>query len=93
MNVPFVQSKTTTINNIERWIRRFKSETKEFRLELRVHPSMAEYLRQGTISRLTKIMFKSFVKVKLMIDPSVPVGSFRFISIKQGKDVTDRFAG
>ena len=88
-----VQSKTTTINNIERWIRRFKSETKEFRLELRVHPSMAEYLRQGTISRLTKIMFKSFVKVKLMIDPSVPVGSFRFISIKQGKDVTDRFAG
>jgi ribonuclease G len=86
-----VQSKTSTISHIERWVRRFKSETKEFRLQLRVHPSMAEYLRAGTISRLTKIMFKFFVRIKLVEDAQVPVGSFRFFSVKQGKDVTDRF--
>ncbi|HLF19251.1 MAG TPA: Rne/Rng family ribonuclease, partial [Bacteroidota bacterium] len=60
-----VQSKTTTINQIERWIKRFKSESREFRLELRVNPTIAGYLTQGTISRLTKIQFKFFVKIRL----------------------------
>jgi ribonuclease G len=86
-----VQSKRTTINQIERWIRRFKSESREFRLELRVNPNVAEYLSHGTISRLTKIMFKFFVKVKLVQDPSLPMDEFQFRSIKQQKDITDQY--
>ncbi len=86
-----VQSKTTTINNIERWIKRFKSESREFRLVLKVNPSVAEYLHRGTISRLTKIMFKFFVKIKLATDPNTPVDDFRFISAKSGNDITDQY--
>jgi len=42
-----VQSKTTTLNQLERWIRRFKTETHETRLTLRVNPSLASVLREG----------------------------------------------
>ncbi len=86
-----VQSKTTTLNQIERWIRRFKSESREFRLELRVNPNVASFLSHGTISRLTKIMFKFFIKVKLVPDAALPMDEFRFFSVKQKKDITDQF--
>lgn len=86
-----VQSKTTTINTIERWIRRFKSESREFRLELRVNPTIASYLHEGTISRLTRIKFKFFVRIKLIPEASMPVDEFRFISLKQKRDITEQY--
>jgi ribonuclease G len=86
-----VQSKTTTLNQIERWIKRFKSESREFRLQLKVNPNIAVFLTHGTISRMTKIMFKFFVRVKVEPDPSLPMDEFRFFSVRQKKDVTDQF--
>ncbi len=86
-----VQSKATIIGQIERWIRRFKSETHEHRLILRVHPSIAEALTEGTIGRLRKIMLKFFIIVSLDIDKSLAIDEFHFISKKQNKDVTDQY--
>ena len=86
-----VQSKTTTLNQIDRWLRRFKTETHEKRLTLRVNPNLAASLREGTISRLKRIMVKYFVLIKLEVDGSIPIGDFRFISRAQNKDVTDQF--
>jgi ribonuclease G len=86
-----VQSKATTINQIERWIKRFKSESKEFRIELRTNPTIAQYLTQGTISRMTKIQFKFLVKVKMIPDPSIPMDDFKFVSVRQKKDVTEQY--
>lgn len=86
-----VQSKRTTINQIERWIRRFKSESREFRLQLHVNPAIAGYLTQGTINRLTKLRFKFFLRIKLIPDAAVPMDEFRFFSVKQKKDITDQY--
>jgi ribonuclease G len=86
-----VQSKTSTMNQIERWIKRFKTEKREYRLELRVNPVIAEYLSVGTISRLTKLQFKFFVKMKLIPDPALPADEFKFFSVKQKKEVTDQY--
>ncbi len=86
-----VQSKTSTVNQIERWIKRFKSEKREYRLELRVNPTIAEYLTHGTISRITKMQFKFFVKLKLVSDPTLLHDDFRFISQRQKKDVTGEY--
>ena len=86
-----VQSKTSTINHIERWIRRFKAESREFRLVLKVHPTVAEYLSHGTISRLTKIMFKFFLKIKLQPEANLPVDEFHFHSVKQNRDITQQY--
>lgn len=86
-----VQSKSATMNQVERWVRRFKAESREFRLELHVNPLLAEYLKHGTISRMTKMMFKFFVRIKLVSDQAVPVDEFRFISVKQKKDITEQY--
>ncbi len=86
-----VQSKASTVNQIERWIKRFKSEKREFRLELQVNPAIAEYLSQGTISRLTKLQFKFFVKLKLLPETTLAADEFKFISIRQKKDITDQY--
>jgi ribonuclease G len=86
-----VQSKTSTMNQIERWIKRFKTDMHEFRLELKVNPLIAEFLSVGTISRLTKLQFKFFVKLKLVSDPVLPADEFKFFSVKQKKDITDQY--
>jgi len=86
-----VRSKTTTLNQLERWIRRFKTETHENRLAIRVHPELAFLLKAGAISRLRRIMLKYLVWVKLEADPAIPLGEFRCISVKQGKDITDQY--
>jgi ribonuclease G len=86
-----VQSKTSTMNQIERWIKRFKTEKREYRLELRVNPVISEFLSNGTISRLTKLQFKFFVKVKLISDPSLAADEFKFFSVKQQKDLTEQY--
>ncbi|MBN1398049.1 MAG: Rne/Rng family ribonuclease [Bacteroidetes bacterium] len=86
-----VQSKTSTMNQIERWIKRFKSEKREYRLELRVHPTIAEYLSHGTISRLAKLQLKFFVRIKLVPDPKLPADEFKFYSVKQEKEITDQY--
>ena len=86
-----IQSKTTIVSQIERWIRRFKSESKEFRLVLRVHPSIAQHLMGGTISRLTKIKLRFFVQIKLEEDKALAIDEFKFISRKQDKDITAQY--
>jgi ribonuclease G len=86
-----VQSKTSTINQIERWIKRFKTERREYRLELRVNPVIAEYLSGGTISRLTRLQFKFFVKIKLIPDSTLSADEFKFLSISQQKEITEQY--
>lgn len=83
-----VQSKSTIINHIERWVRRFRTESRERRLILRIHPTLADYLREGSVSRLTKMMLKFLVHIKLELDTKMPMAEFRVISRKQNKDIT-----
>jgi ribonuclease G len=86
-----VQSKSSILSHIERWIRRFKSEAKEFRLILKVHPTIATHLSEGSLSRLRKMMVKYFVLIKLEADATLAVDEFKFISKKQNKDVTNLY--
>lgn len=86
-----VQSKTTTINQLERWIRRFKAETKETRIELHVNPEVALTLTDGFISRLRKLMARNMLWIKLVPETSVAMGEFKVISKAQNKDVTQQF--
>ncbi len=86
-----VQSKTTTINQLDRWLRRFRAETKEHRIELHVNPELAHTLTEGFASRLRKFIVKNFIWIKLVPDTSVAIGEFKIISPLQQKDVTSQF--
>lgn len=86
-----VTSKTVLINSIERWLRNFRSKSREFRLILHLHPTIADYISSGTFSKLTKLMLKYFIKIKLFPDYNLGLDEFRFVSTKTGKDITREY--
>lgn len=86
-----VESKSSIGNHIERWIRRFKSESHEFRLKLYVHSSIAHYLREGTLSRLTKLMFRYRLIINIEEEEKLSPAEFHCFSYKQNKDITELY--
>ncbi len=86
-----IQSKTTILSHIERWLRRYRAEGKELRLHLRVNPSMAEYITNGFFSRLWQMRLNSLKWVTIEEDKTLQIDDFRFVSIKQDKDITPEF--
>lgn len=86
-----IPTKAEVFTKIERWLQNFKAKSKEFRLNLYVHPHIAEYLTEGKISRLTRLMLKYFIRIKLILDDNLPLDKFRFESIKQNRDVTSEY--
>ncbi len=90
-----VESSTNIIIRIERWIRRYKSQSNKLstaKLILKVNPQVYKHLREGTISHITRISFKYLVRMKLVEDPSLALQDFRFIRIKDNKDITGEYS-
>lgn len=86
-----VQSRTTTLNQLDRWIRRFKAETRGMRIILRTSPEVAAQLTEGFMSRLRKLMMQNLLLIRLEADSSIPFGEFRVLSPGDRKDITDQF--
>ncbi|MEW5799389.1 MAG: Rne/Rng family ribonuclease [Bacteroidota bacterium] len=87
-----IQSKTTILSNIERWLRRFRTESNEWRLRLRISPSMKEYLMNGKLfNRKNRLIFRFRTWLNVEEDKSLPIDEFQFISVKQDKDITTEF--
>ncbi len=74
--------RSNLIHEIEDWLKRYKNEGRHKSLTLRVHPSLSRKLREGTISMLTKIQFKSFLRIKLFEDEEMNPQKFEFIATK-----------
>ena len=86
-----VTSKAVLMNSIERWLKSFRSDCNEFRLRLTAHPYIVPYLMEGTISRLSKLMIKYFVKIKIQHDDNIRIDDFRFYSYRRQKDITQEY--
>ncbi len=86
-----VISKGVLSTAIERWLKNFRSNSREFRLTLMVHPNLAEFLSEGTISKLARMMIKYFVKIKLQQSNHLRIDEFKFYSARQEKDITQEF--
>ena len=87
-----VTSKSVLTTAIERWLKNFRSNSREFRLILHVHPNLAEFLSEGTISKLSRMMIKYFVKIKLQQSNHIRIDEFKFYSVRQEKDITQEFS-
>lgn len=86
-----VGSKTTVLTKIERWIKRFKMEYKEWSLQLVVHPSTADFLTSGFRSRIRRFMWKYRLRIDVVPDSTMKADEFRMLLKKDQKDVTDQF--
>ncbi len=90
--VGIVQSKSTIVNNIERWIRRFKTDIRGFRrLILQTNPTIVEFLHHGLPSRLLQMMLKYHVHIKIVADEKMPQHEFHFLLRKNNEDITEKY--
>ena len=86
-----IASKSVLLNSIERWLKNFRVKSREFRITLEVHPHIATFLSEGTFSRLSRLMIKYFVRIKLQQNELIHIDKFRFYSDKKQKDITQEF--
>jgi len=86
-----VISESTTLTKIERWIKRFKTERKEWFLNLVVHPTIAESLKKGFVSNIKRLMWKYRVKIDIVMDDTLRRDKFKVLLKKDGSDITEQF--
>jgi ribonuclease G len=86
-----ITSKSVIINAIERWLKNFRINSRDFRLILHVHPHIATFLSEGTLSRASRLMIKYFVKIKIQQSDHLRIDDFRFFSVRNQKDITQDY--
>lgn len=86
-----ITSKSVITNAIERWLKNFRINSREFRLILHVHPHIATFLSEGTLSRISRLMIKYFVKIKVQQSDHLRIDDFRFFSVRNQKDITQDY--
>ncbi len=86
-----IMSKGSLVTQIESWFRRFKYQSKERRLELYIHPEIANYLRMNEKNLIRKMQWKYFIRIKLKEDSTVNIDDFKVFSVKNGVEITDKY--
>ncbi len=90
-----VETSDNIITRIERWIKRYKSQSSKLsagRLVLHVNPQVYNSLKEGTISNITKISFKYLLRLKLVEDSTLALQDFRFYNSKDNEDITTKYS-
>lgn len=77
-------SKTSIVTQIERWIKNYRSISKDRNLELHVNPEFVGFLTKGYKSRIRRIMWKFWMRIKVVADDSVGMDEFKFY--RKGED-------
>ncbi len=83
-----IVSKSTTVARIERWIKRYRREKGDRAVQMVVHPELASFLTTGFNSRLRKINWKYWTRIKLISDESMSMDEFRILDREGQEDLT-----
>lgn len=83
--------KSNLEHEIKEWIKRFKRNSSERSITLKVHPTLGVKLKEGRINTIAKLQFKHFLRIKLVEDKNLHLTSYRFYSNKTDSDITDKF--
>jgi len=88
-----VQARFTTINQVERWLRKFALEQKlPFQqLDLHVSPTVLEPMRESDMKTEMKWFLQHMVFVRIKSDESLRSDDFRFYNRKTGADITSEY--
>ncbi|MFC2092355.1 Rne/Rng family ribonuclease [Bacteroidota bacterium] len=87
-----VQSRTSYITEIERWLQRYKGASSSRFLKLKVNPLIEPYLTCGVFNNLLKFKIKYFLSITLETDERLALDEFRFYSRKTNADITQEFS-
>ncbi len=84
----WVPTINAVVGNIERWIQRYRSTHGDRRITIHVRPDVYRYMTRGLYNPLLKLMWKYWMKVKLVSDESLPIGMFKVFD-KDDKNLID----
>ncbi len=85
-----ISNRSSVASKLDRWLAHYKHIGTERRLIVRVHPLIAAYLSDGSLSRFVRLMVRHFIRLRLEPDPTLPQDTFRIISYRTGADITAR---
>ena len=71
-----VPTLNTSVARIERWIQRYRSTRGDRRITIRVPQDLFNYLHQGRYNRRLKLMWKYWMKIKVIKDTQLKFGEF-----------------
>ncbi|MEN3038782.1 MAG: Rne/Rng family ribonuclease [Candidatus Kryptonium sp.] len=79
------------LRKIERWFAKFNAISSEKNIILKLHPTVAKYMKTSLRGRLKilKFILRYFIKVKVEADPTLSVEEFKVVSAKTGKELTE----
>lgn len=87
-----IASRETAVTELERWIARFRHRSNEFRLRILVHQELYDYLTENSpLSRITRIMLRHRVYIRLEADSTILPGEFRIFSLRRKAEVTEEY--
>jgi len=86
-----VNSRSTFLNKIERWIKRYKGSSHGISLTLRVNPYVKSFLTSGFYSKVNELRLKYFLLIRLEEDDDLALNDFRFFSGRSETDITADF--
>ena len=86
-----IPSKSELLNSIEKWLKNFRARSNEFKITLLVHPQIAEYLTEGQMTIVSRLMIKYFIKISVQQNDSINIDKFRVISDRKQKDITNEY--
>ncbi|ACF10446.1 ribonuclease, Rne/Rng family [Chlorobaculum parvum NCIB 8327] len=88
-----VQARFTTINQVERWLRKFALQQKMpfQQLDLHVSPTVLEPMRESDMKTEMKWFLQHMVFVRIKSDESLRSDDFRFYNRKTGADITSEY--
>jgi len=78
-----VTTKSNVISRIEKWIRNYSDSTGERRFELRVNPSVYNYMTEGFINTTWKFRLKFLSWITVIPDPTLMPDEVKVYSTKQ----------
>jgi len=86
-----IPSKESIVTKIDNWIRNFRRHNREFRIELRLHPDMKEYIQTEQKTLFRKLRWKYLLKIDFVEDKTLGIGEFKVLSKKNGNDLTELY--
>jgi ribonuclease G len=84
-----ITTKSNVLSRIETWIRRYTLSTKERKFELRVNPSVYNYMTEGFIDTIWKLRLKFFSWITVVPDATLLPDEVKVYSAKQKKVLTN----
>ncbi len=86
-----IPSKASMVTKIESWFRRYRSKTREFKLDLQVHPELASFMKSGRKNVIRSMQWQHLLKIDLKEDDSMNIDEFKVFSRKFKKEITQDY--